>query len=143
MTTGAERARGEWLAVRAALAVVAAAVAVAIGTSAIVNAFHVPLTRLEKMRTCFESEKGLTTGDVGNDVIAASAVDGSTAVVIQGSGVHIALARTAEEAAALRAAYVRIDPTLTERLDVRGTVVYLWDGRPTSVQRQTVYDCWY
>jgi hypothetical protein len=107
------------------------------------DAVHVPATRLEKTRTCFEKEKGLATTDVGNDVIAGSAADGALAVVLLGNGVHIALAGTVKEAQEIRRSYLRIDPALRLRSTVDRTVVYLWDFASSPEQRRLAGDCWY
>ena len=121
----------DWKALRLGLALVSAVVVVALVAWPIHEAVRERVPRLERMLRCFQVEKGMRTESVGNDLIAASAKDGSLVVTVEGSGAHIALARTEDEAAAIRRAYLRVDPALAPRIDVRGRVVYLWDGPPT------------
>ena len=59
---------------------------------------------------------------------------------------HVAIAKSDEEAEELASAYLETAGRNIElRLDVRGRVVYVWEAasRASPTQRQTMYDCWY
>ena len=64
---------------------------------------------------------------------------------VEGNGVHVAIARSEDEARELADAYLATGRKIELRLDVRGRVVYVWEAprEPSPTQRQTMYDCWY
>lgn len=143
MSAAVDTAAAEWRALRGALVVVLALVAASVVGWLVHAAVTEPPTRLERTVRCLEKEKGLVVGGVGNDVIAASATQGSLGTVVDGNGAHLAIAATEQEAQALRRAYLRIDPSLYLRNTVDRTVVTFWDYPPSTQQLRIVADCWY
>lgn len=141
--SGTADTAAEWRALRGAVVLVVVLVAASVAGWLVHAAVTEPPTRLERTVRCLEKEKGLVVGGVGNDLIAASATEGSLGTVVDGNGLHLAIAATEDEAQALRRAYLRIDPALYLRNGVDRTVVTFWDYPPSDVQRRIVAECWY
>lgn len=136
----------EWRYLRAACAVVAAIVLVETAGWLVYRSVHHGPTPLELTEKCLRREKLLPIESVRGDAIATAARGGAIATRVDGNGVHLAIATSDREAAELADAYRRTAGRQIElRLDMRGRVVYVWEAprRPTTTQRQTLYDCWY
>ena len=69
--------------------------------------------------------------------------DGWVATRVEGNGVHVAIARSTDEAERLVELYQSVAGELTGKLERRGKVVYIWEGVSSPTQRQTMYDCHY
>jgi hypothetical protein len=135
--------RDEWPAVRFGLLAAVALVALAFVSWAAEAASTDRPSRLALTLRCLQAEKLLDVDPAERDPIAARASGGALQTRVEDNGVHILLARSGREARRLAEAYARIGGQLTGRLEVRGRVVYLWEGPATPTQRQTVYDCAY
>jgi hypothetical protein len=133
----------EWLGVRIGLLAASALVALSFVSWGVETASTDEPSRLAETHLCLQREKLLTVEPAKRDPIAARAREGALATRIEGNGVHILLTRSQREAKRLADAYARIGGELTGRLEVRGRIVYLWEGPSTPTQRQTVYDCAY
>jgi hypothetical protein len=133
----------EWPAVRFGLLAATALAMLALLSWGAEAAFTDEPSRLAQTRRCLEAEKLLDVDPVRRDPIAARASGGALATRVEDNGVHILLVRSRREAARLADAYRRVGGDLTGRLELRGRIVYLWEGAATPTQRQTVYDCSY
>jgi len=99
-------------------------------------------TVLERMRRCFEREKGVRVEEVIRDPAARAASGGALETVVEGNALTVAVVRDSREADALRAAHAA-EGNVVPRLEVRGRYVELWLRDPSPTQRQTAYDCEY
>lgn len=136
----------EWRYLRIACAVVAVLVAAELAGWLVYRSRPHGPSALERTETCLRREKLLPVEPVGDDPIASSARGGALATRVEGNGVHVSIARSDTEAAQLADAYLRTAGRgISQRLEVRGRVVYVWEQalEPTPTQRQTMYDCWY
>jgi hypothetical protein len=139
-TTTRER---EWPGVRIGLLAAAALVVLAFVSWGAEAAFTEKPSRLADTLRCLQAEKLLDVDPVQRDPIAARASGGALATRVEDNGVHILLVRSGREAVRLADAYRRVGGDLSGRLEIRGRVLYLWEGDSTPTQRQTVYDCGY
>jgi hypothetical protein len=138
--------REEWRYLRAGFAVVIALVVAQVGGWLVYRSVHHGPTALELTETCLRREKLLPIEPVAGDAIAARARGGALATRVEGNGVHIAIARSEQEAKELAQAYLATAGRKIElRLERRGKVVYVWElpETPSPTQRQTMYDCQY
>jgi hypothetical protein len=103
---------------------------------------HEP-SRLNLTIRCLTRERGLTIDRGESDALAAGASAGWLATVVEGNGVHIAIAGSAREAARIAASYAVVADLRAGQLEQRGSHVYLWAEPSSPTQRQTVYDCEY
>lgn len=142
MTTPATR-QDEWPGMRVGLLAATALVALAFVSWGAEAAVKDEPSRFALTKRCLQAEKLLEVDPPTRDPIAALARNGALATRVQGNGVHILLAGSQSEARRLADAYARIGGELTGRLEIRGRLVYLWEGASTPTQRQTVYDCAY
>ncbi len=142
---GTERAAGEWRYLRVACVLVALLVLGQLVGWAVYRSVHHGPTALELTEKCLRREKLLEIESLTGDPIARSARGGTLATRVQGNGVQVVIARSAEEAARLKAAYLQVGRQIRLRLDVRDRVLYVWELTqvPSPTQRQTMYDCWY
>lgn len=136
----------EWRYLRVACVLVAVFVAAeVVGWTVYRSSPHGP-SALELTEKCLRREKLLPIEPLEADPVAARAGGGALATRVEGNGVHVAIAKSDGEAAALREDYLRTaGRRVALRLEVRGRVLYLWEQsrKPTPTQRQTMYDCWY
>ena len=140
------RASDEWRYLRVAFVVVLAFVVAQVAGWLVYRSAHHGPTALSLTDRCLRREKLLSVGPVRDDPVARSAPGGALATRVEGNGVHVAIATSDAEAAALVATYLENTGRNVEtRLERRGRVVYLWEQAvaPTPTQRQTMYDCWY
>jgi hypothetical protein len=133
--------RSEWAYLRAGLALVGALIATALIGWGVQTARYED-RGFEQVSDCLQFEKGVPF-DTLRDPIAQSAKLGALRMVIETNGVTMSVAGDAEEAGRLAAAYRSVAGELGTRLEVRGRIVYLWDRRPSTSQRQTLFDCEY
>ena len=136
----------EWRYLRVAFVAVLALVVAQLAGWLVYRAAHDEPTALALTDRCLRREKLLSVGPVLDDPVAGSAHGGALATRVEGNGVHVAIATSDAEAAALVATYLETAGRNVEtRLERRGRVVYLWEQalEPTPTQRQTMYDCWY
>jgi hypothetical protein len=138
-----EERASEWPSIRLGLAGACLLVALAVAAWAAETASTDEPSRLAQTERCLRREKLLDVRPPKRDPIAAEAGDGALATRVEGNGLHILLAGSEREAARLAAAYRQIGGELRGRLEVRDTVVYVWEGAATPTQRQTAYDCAY
>jgi hypothetical protein len=138
-----EARASEWPSIRLGLAGACLLVVLAFAAWAVETASTDEPSRLAQTERCLRREKLLDVRPVKPDPIAAEASAGALATTVEGNGLHVLLARSKREAARLAAAYRQIGGELRGRLEVRDTVVYVWEGAATPTQRQTVYDCAY
>ncbi|MHB1242920.1 MAG: hypothetical protein ACYC1P_05910 [Gaiellaceae bacterium] len=131
----------EWAYLRAGFVVVGVLIAAALVAWGVATARYED-PRFEQTRRCLLNEKGATL-ETPRDPIAASAELGALRTVIETNGVTVAVGSSREEAERVMAAYRAVGGDLGERLEVRGTTVYLWDRPPSPTQRQTLFDCTY
>jgi hypothetical protein len=139
-------AADEWRYLRAACVVVSVLVVAELVGWIVYRSSPHGLTALELTERCLRREKLLPIESIGADPIASGARGGALATRVEGNGVHVAIARSDEEAAELADAYLRTaGRKIRLRLEVRGHVVYVWEAprEPSPTQRQTMYDCWY
>ena len=132
----------EWPYLRGALVAVAALVALQLGGWLVYRVVHEETPPLAETIRCLTREKLLELA-TATDPIAASARGGWVATRVEGNGVHAAIAGSTSEAERLVDLYRSVAGELTGRLELRGKVVYLWEGVSTPTQRQTMYDCHY
>jgi hypothetical protein len=133
----------EWPFLRIALAAVAAVVLLDAAVWKVRDlTIHKP-SRLELTVRCLRDEKGAATTVPAADPLANSAGDGSLQTTIEGNGVTVALATTAEQAATIVRQYRALASGLEGRLERRAQVVYLWRNISSPTQRQIMYDCGY
>ena len=140
------RGSAEWRYLRVAIVVVLAFVVAQLVGWLVYRSVHHGPTALSLTDRCLRREKLLSVGPVRDDPVARSAHGGALATRVEGNGVHVAIATSDAEAAALVATYLENTGRNVEtRLERRGRVVYLWEQAvaPTPTQRQTMYDCWY
>ncbi len=140
------RASDDWRYLRVAFLVVLAFVVAQLAGWLVYRAVHNGPTALSLTDRCLRREKLLSVFPVLDDPVARSARGGALATRVEGNRVHVAIATSDAEAAALVATYLETAGRNVEtRLERRGRVVYLWEQalRPTPTQRQTMYDCWY
>jgi hypothetical protein len=90
---------------------------------------------------CLVDEKGLAVETSPRDPIAGSASGGRISTVVEGNPLTLVFTDSRDEAAHIAGLYERVAGELGSRLELRGHVVHVWSGDPTSVQRQTVFDC--
>ena len=136
----------EWRYLRVAYGLVVLLVIAELAGWAVYRSVHENPTALELTERCLRREKLLPIESIGNEAIATSARGGALATRVKGNGVHVVIAETYDEAAALRRTYLETSGRkIGLRLEVRGRVVYVWEQarRPSPTQRQTMYDCWY
>jgi hypothetical protein len=102
-------------------------------------------TPLELTEKCLRREKLLGVTLAGNDPLAGRAEGGTLSTRVGDNGVVVAIARSDDEASELAEAYLATGRKIEERLDRRGRVLYVWElpRPPHSIERQTMYDCWY
>ena len=136
----------EWRYLRVAFVLVLAlVVAEAVGWLVYRSVHHAP-TAISLTEKCLRREKLLPIESIEGDAIALRARGGALATRVEGNGVHVAIAKSDEEAAELADAYLETaGRKIGIRLEVRGHVVYVWELArvPSPTQRQTMYDCWY
>jgi hypothetical protein len=140
------RGSAEWRYLRVAFVVVLAFVVAQLVGWLVYRSVHHGPTALSLTDRCLRREKLLSVGPVLDDPVARSARGGALATRVEGNGVHVAIATSDAEAAALVATYLeKTGRNVETRLERRGRVVYLWEQAlaPTPTQRQTMYDCWY
>ncbi len=134
----------EWPYLRVAFLVVGALIAAQLvgwGVYSIVHEEPAPLPLIEN---CLRREKLLEITSVGRDPIALDASGGALATRVEGNGVHVLVGRNEQEMLDAAADYRQVSvDNLDGRLEVRGRVLYLWEGVASPTQRQTMYDCWY
>ncbi|HET9289192.1 MAG TPA: hypothetical protein VFO26_16690 [Gaiella sp.] len=136
----------EWSYLRAACAVVGLLVVAELAGWIIYGSVHHEPTALELTQKCLRREKLLSVESIGDDAIAVAARGGALATRVEGNGVHLAIAKSDDEAEEIAQAYLQTaGRNIDARLDVRGRVVYVWEAAdgPSPTQRQTMYDCWY
>lgn len=104
---------------------------------------HEDPSRRALTEKCLRNEKQLAFGPTQRDPIAESAAEGGIELRVEGNGVHVVFAGSENEAREIMTRYETIAGELGDRIEQRGRVVYLWEGRPSPTQRQTLYDCWY
>jgi hypothetical protein len=139
-------ATDEWRYLRAACVVVAALVAAELAGWLVYRSVHDEPTALELTEKCLRREKLLPIEPVVGDPVALTAGGGALGTRVLGNGVHVVIAKSDEEAARLVASYLNtIGRNIKIRLDERGRVIYVWEAvrAPHSIERQTMYDCWY
>ena len=139
-------ASDDWPYLRVAFMVVLAFVVAQLAGWIVYRAVRHEPTALSLTDRCLRREKLLRVGPVLDDPVAGSAHGGALATRVEGNGVHVAIATSDAEAAALVATYLETAGRNVEtRLERRGRVIYLWEQAlaPTPTQRQTMYDCWY
>ena len=136
----------EWRYLRVAFAFVAVVVVAEVTGWLVYRSVHRGPTPLELTEKCLRREKLLVIEPVAGDEIARKATGGAIGTRVEGNGVHVAIAKSDEEARELADAYLRTSGRRIDlRLDVRGRVIYVWElpRTPSPTQRQTMYDCWY
>ena len=134
----------EWRYLRVAFALVALLVLAEIAGWLVYREVHHETPPLALTKKCLVREKLLAVDSVGNDMIARSASRGTLATRVEGSGVHVLIGSSDDEAERLAGYYRTVaHEELVGRLDLRGHVLYFWEGVATPTQRQTMYDCWY
>ena len=140
-----ERAADEWRYLRVACVLVGVLVAVQVIGWLAYRWIHDEPTALELTEKCLRREKLLEVRAVGGDPIAGTARGGALATRVGDNGVVVAIARSDDEAAEVADAYLATGGRIELRLDRRDRVVYVWElpRAPSSVERQTMYDCWY
>jgi hypothetical protein len=140
-----ERAADEWRYLRVACALVGVLVVAQVVGWLVYRAVHDEPTALELTEKCLRREKLLEVRVVGGDPIAGTARRGALATRVGDNGVVVAIAASDDEAAALADAYHATGRKIELRLDRRDRVIYVWElpRAPSSVERQTMYDCWY
>ena len=140
------RATDEWRYLRAGCVVVAALVAAELAGWVVYRSVRDAPTALELTEKCLRREKLLPIEPIVGDPVALTAGGGALATRVLGNGVHVVIAKSDEEAARLVATYLSTaGRNIKIRLDERGRVIYVWEAvrAPHSIERQTVYDCWY
>ena len=140
------RASDDWRYLRVAFLVVLAFAVAQLAGWLVYRTVSDETTALSETEQCLRREKLLPVASVRDDPVARSARGGALATRVEGNGVHVAIATSDAEAAAIVAAYLETTGRNVEtRLERRGRVVYLWEQAlpPTPTQRQTMYDCWY
>ena len=141
-----KRASDDWRYLRVAFAVVAVLLLAQLAGWIVHRSVRDDPTALELTERCLRREKLLAIESIAGDPVATTARGGALATRVAGNGVHLAIARSDEEAARLADTYLRTEGRRIDlRLDVRGRVVYVWEAvrAPHSTERQTMYDCWY
>jgi hypothetical protein len=133
--------QSEWPYLRAGLIAVSALIGAALIAWGVQTARYED-RGFEQVSDCLRFEKGVPF-DAVRDPIARSAELGALRMVIETNGVTMSVAGDAEEAQRMVAAYQAVAGDLGTRLERRGRIVYLWDRRPSTSQRQTLYDCEY
>lgn len=131
----------EWAYLRAGFVVVGVLIAAALVSWGVATARYED-PGFEQTRRCLEVEKALVLV-TPSDPIAASAELGALRTVIETNGVTVAVGSSRAGAERVAAAYRAVGGELGERLEIRGTTVYLWDRPPSPTQRQTLFDCTY
>ena len=140
------RASEDWRYLRVSFLVVLAFAVAQLAGWLVIRTVRDETTALSETEQCLRREKLLPVASVRDDPVARSARGGALATRVEGNGVHVAIATSDAEAAAIVAAYLETTGRNVEtRLERRGRVVYLWEQAlpPTPTQRQTMYDCWY
>ena len=140
------RAPDEWRYLRAACVVVVVLVAAELTGWVVYRSVHDDPTPLELTEKCLRREKLLPIEPIIGDPVALTASGGALATRVLGNGVHVVIAKSDEEAARLVATYLNTTGrNIKIRLDERGRVIYVWEAvrAPHSIERQTMYDCWY
>jgi hypothetical protein len=132
----------EWKYLRGAFVTVLAIIVLQIGGWLVYRVVHEETPPLAETIRCLTREKLLELTPA-TDPIAASAKGGWVATRVEGNGVHVAIARSTSEGERLVDLYRSVAGELTGRLELRGKVVYLWEGVSTPTQRQAMYDCHY
>jgi len=131
----------EWAYLRAGFVVVGVLIAAALVDWGVATVRYED-PRFEQTRRCLVNEKALVLV-TPSDPIAESAELGALRTVIETNGVTVAVGSSREGAVRVAAAYRAVGGDLGERLEIRGTTVYLWDRPPSPTQRQTLFDCTY
>jgi hypothetical protein len=140
------RSSDEWRYLRVACAVVAALVVAQLVGWLVYRSVHDEPTALEETERCLRREKLLPVEPLPGDSPTARARGGGLATRVEGNGVQVAITKSEEEAQELAGLLLETQGRNIEgRLEVRGRVVYVWEGAdgPSPTQRQTMYDCWY
>ena len=141
MTETAAERRGEWASLRLGLVAAAVVTALVAGAGTAEAVFDDDPTRLDRVTECFRREKLLQVAPADNDPIAGKADGGALATRVEGNGLHVAIAGSESEAAAIVARYHMVGGRLPGRLEQRAKYVYLWEGVATPTQRQIAFDC--
>lgn len=99
-------------------------------------------SHLEKVQTCL-TERSTPFAEVVGDPVALSAKRGALRTTVDGNSVTVALGDSEDDAKRLSDAYVAVAPAdlVATNLDRRRKVVFLWDGEPTTAQREFMYLC--
>jgi hypothetical protein len=136
----------EWRYLQVACAVIVVIVVTALAGWIVDRSLHDDPSALELTEKCLRREKLLPIEPSPVDAIASTARGGTLATRVEGTGVLVVIAKSDEEAKDLVNTYLQTTGRNIEaRLDVRGRVIYVWEGAfgPLSTQRETMYDCWY
>ena len=138
-------AADEWRYLRVACALVSVLVAAQVVGWFVYRSVHDEPTALELTEKCLRREKLLGVTLAASDPIAGTARGGTLATRVGDNGVVVAIAASDDEAAELADAYLATGRKIELRLDRRDRVIYVWElpRAPSSVERQTMYDCWY
>jgi hypothetical protein len=133
----------EWTYLRAALVVVAVLAVADVAAWKVHDWRNPPPTRLASTIRCLETEKGLPVTLPAGDPLADSAGGGSLKTTVEGNVVTVALASSDGEALRIERYYRAVGGDLTDRLERRGSTVYLWRFTSSPTQRQAMYECQY
>ena len=135
----------EWRYLRIACAVVGVVVAAQVAGWLVHRSVEDGPTALELTENCLRREKLLGVTLAATDPIAGTASGGTLSTRVGDNGVVVAFARSDGEADELAEDYLATGRKIELRLDRRGRVVYVWQlpRAPHSIERQTMFDCWY
>jgi hypothetical protein len=138
-------ARDEWRYLRFAYVLVGVVVVAQVVGWIVYRSVHDEPTALELTEKCLRREKLLDVQFGGIDPIAGSARKGALATRVGDNRVVVVIAASDDEAVELADAYLATGRKIELRLDRRVRVIYVWElpREPSSVERQTMYDCWY